>query len=207
MKRVVALIGDYYHPEEAIRESLQRALDMLQPEAGVSITFITYNELLEELQTKPDAVVICKENRLDPTVDDVKLWMTDEIADAIVQYVDNGGGWLAWHSGLASYPVEGPYAEMVRGYFKFHPKDHQRVQYKNNQEVFEFVDEHYFVYCDESNTDVFLRSESIDGASIAGWRHAFGKGKVCCLTPAHNKEGLLDEGFLRILGQSTLWCC
>lgn len=95
----------------------------------------------------------------------------------------------------------------------YHPEKLHLVHYKafaNNSVLpsttsFEIVDEHYFVHCDSENTNVFLYSESIDGQSAAGWSHSFGEGKVCCLTPAHNKEGLLNEEFLEILRNCVNW--
>ncbi|KRE46591.1 hypothetical protein ASG81_11075 [Paenibacillus sp. Soil522] len=73
------------------------------------------------------------------------------------------------------------------------------------QGTFEFVDEHYFVHCDEENTEVFLRSASTDGESIAGWRHRFAAGRVSCLTPAHREEGLLHSDFSGWLKREIEW--
>ncbi|WP_241158355.1 ThuA domain-containing protein [Cohnella candidum] len=69
------------------------------------------------------------------------------------------------------------------------------------------LDEHYFVEYDSARTETFLRSESVDGSSVAGWRHTFGAGRVCCLTPAHRREGLLQPDFQRLLGEAVRWCC
>ncbi|WP_235548826.1 ThuA domain-containing protein [Paenibacillus sp. Soil522] len=123
--------------------------------------------------------------------------------------MENGGGWLAWHSGLASYPVDSSYTRMLRGYFLSHPEQHKPVSYiaagNGQQGTFEFVDEHYFVHCDEENTEVFLRSASTDGESIAGWRHRFAAGRVSCLTPAHREEGLLHSDFSGWLKREIEW--
>lgn len=60
-------------------------------------------------------------------------------------------------------------------------------------------DEHYFVEVDADQTEVFLYSLSGMDRQIAGWRHSFGKGKVCCFVPAHDRSGLLHEKFQQLL--------
>jgi hypothetical protein len=69
------------------------------------------------------------------------------------------------------------------------------------EKAFSLSDEHYFVQCDDENTEVYLRSTGEAGDSIAGWKHSYGKGKVCCFTPAHTKEGMLDENISLLLAE------
>ncbi|WP_051348760.1 hypothetical protein [Peribacillus kribbensis] len=117
------------------------------------------------------------------------------------------------NTGLASFPIDGSYTKILRGYFLSHPEKHQNVWYRSCGENgilsdaidFEILDEHYFVSVDEADTNVFLRSESVDGESIAGSHHRQGKGKVICVTPAHNQEGLQDPLFLKLLGSCVNW--
>ncbi|MGO5012432.1 hypothetical protein ACTQ5K_11295 [Niallia sp. Sow4_A1] len=56
--------------------------------------------LLEKLARKNDAGILFSENRVNPTDDKVNTWMTEEITSGIIQYVETGGDWLAWHSEL-----------------------------------------------------------------------------------------------------------
>jgi len=91
------------------------------------------------------------------------------------------------------------------------PDDHQQVTYHFMQDKgfderssFTILDEHYFVQCNEDHPGIFLRSESVDGRSIAGWSHEYGDGKVVCLTPAHNEDGLYHLDFIRVLRKSLL---
>jgi type 1 glutamine amidotransferase len=237
MIRLAAVLGDYYHSSEWAKISLETALGF--DKEDLQIDYCTPEQLPEILAKQPDAVIHFKENRLNPVVENVETWMTEEVSFKITNYVENGGRWLAWHSGLASFPVEGAYIKMLKGYFLYHPKKHHLVHYKASADnpvllsttsfeiedehhlvhykasadnpvllsttSFEIEDEHYFVHCDSENTNVFLFSESIDGQSAAGWCHSFGAGKVCCLTPAHNKEGLLNEEFLETLRNCVNW--
>lgn len=182
-------------------------------DAAVAISYISCPELQEALRTQPDAVVLFKENRIDPSADPSNMWMDAETEEAIVRYVRQGGGWLAWHAGLASYEIGSGYIEMLKGYFRYHPDEHSIVTYTGVDQgmiplaaPFEIVDEHYFVACEEAQTNVFLRSASRDGESIAGWAHAYGHGKVCCLAPAHLPEGLFHESTLHLLKNCLQWC-
>ncbi|MCD1261114.1 ThuA domain-containing protein [Paenibacillus athensensis] len=245
MSRIAAVIGDFYHPEGPIREALAAAHAEALASGALSIDYYRAEEMAQALASGPDAVILFKEDRLNPEDAQVDTWMTDELQAAIVRYVEAGGGWLAWHSGLASYPVDGAYTGLLRGYFLHHPEQHSVVTYGvggaefagdsgagplgdlgaelsgdpvaepsadpgaepliDSGATFAFSDEHYFVACDEANTEVFLRSSSRDGEAIAGWRHAAGAGRVCCLTPAHKPEGLNDPHFQQVLRECVRW--
>lgn len=212
-KRITAIIGDNFHEETIIRIALEAAIERLGEEDGLLVEYASYEQLAERLDRKPTAVILFMEDRVDPHTPAMRRWMTPEIAQRIVEYVQQGGSWLAWHSGLASYEKVGAYIGMLRGHFITHPKEHSVVTYRTeknelgipDQASFSFVDEHYFVACDEANTNVFLRSSSRDGESIAGWHHAEGEGKVCCLAPAHLEAGLMNRGQLAILGSVLRW--
>ena len=206
MKQIVAIVGDYYHREADSKPSLLAALQSGLGAGKMNVRFVGREQLAGALAQRPDAVVLFAEDRLAPDKDENAKWMTPEIASAIVRYVEAGGGWLAWHSGLASYDPNGDYVAMLRGYFLSHPSEHQPVTYTGDDGSFEIMDEHYFVQCDTERTEVFLRSSSIDGTSIAGWKHAHGAGRVVCFTPAHRPEGLLNAGVLKLLEQSVVWC-
>ncbi|MGM0876536.1 MAG: ThuA domain-containing protein [Bacillota bacterium] len=215
-KRILAILGDYYHKEELLSQSLDNAVQKVRDKGEqIEVEYITENQLVEKLQLQPAAVVLSKANKLNPTDRQVKNWMDKNCANAICQYVKNGGGWFAWHSGLSSYENLNDYYSMVRGKFDYHPTEHRVVTYspKSNPSFlpikvhFEMVDEHYFVTCDEVNTNVFLRADSTDGSSISGWSHEYGNGRVIALTPAHNKEGLLHYNMIELLSQTLKWSC
>lgn len=196
-KRVTAVLGDFYHRRSWAVEALESAIQPIREQ--LDIEYRTVDQLVESLASKPDAVILFAENRINPEDEEVKTWMDDDAAVAISSYVENGGGWLAWHSGMASYEEISPYTSMLHGYFKYHPTEHQHVTYypEANSDLIEegdsftIIDEHYFVECDQAETNVFLTSKSVDGSSIAGWYHDYGKGHVLCLAPAHLKDGLM----------------
>jgi type 1 glutamine amidotransferase len=220
VKTILAIVGDYYHRAEFAEEALRKAAGPIE---GVSLRFADAERLEAELEARPDAVVLFKEDRLNPQEPEgaVRRWMTPALQERIVRYVEAGGSWVAWHSGLASYDPAGPYVRMLRGHFRYHPEQHQIVRYTGvpggtgeagtaaelaPPEPFEILDEHYFVVCDEANTRVFLRSASVDGESVAGWAHRHGRGKVCCLTPAHRPEGMMHDAVADTLRRMLRWC-
>jgi len=197
MKKIIAVVGDYWHKTKMIQEALEQATESLN---GVNVTFVEHTELAEALISKPDAVVLFKQNPLNAPDEPFNPWMTTDIEAAILAYVEGGGSWLAWHTGLAGYDKEGTYVGMLRGRFIHHP-DMKTVTYcrTDGTEVMMLHDEHYFVEVDEAGTDVYLTSRSADGESLAGWAHACGQGRVCCLAPAHARDALLDSGFQSVL--------
>ncbi|RKL67400.1 trehalose utilization [Salipaludibacillus neizhouensis] len=212
--KITAVLGDYYHNEKVSFKASENTVQMLNEEiGGVEIKYISPNELIEDLNKKPDVVILFKENRLNPEDDIVTIWMDKDTASAITKYVENGGGWIAWHSGMAKYENVTEYISMLRGQFKYHGA-HQIVEYiaepgsdfivKDN--TFKFLDEHYMVDCEEENTNVLLRSRSVDGDSIAAWAHEYGNGRVMCIAPAHLEEGLLHPAFQKMMVNSLKWC-
>jgi type 1 glutamine amidotransferase len=208
MKRVVAIIGDYYHRPEHIAEALNQALRSRIDSGELDLKYIAIEQLQDALTEQPNVIIMFAEDRVTPEINNEAKWMSAEMATLIVRYVEEGGSWLAWHSGLASYDPDGAYVTMLRGHFLYHPDEHQLVRYslEGKTDSFEILDEHYFVACHTEQTEVFLRSESIDGSSVAGWRHTFGEGRVCCLTPAHRLEGLLHQEALKLLNETVSWC-
>src|SRR6476646_5100443 len=125
-KRIIAIVGDFYHKEEWAIASLNKALESLP---NVTVEYESTENIIAHLQSKPDAVILFKENRLTPQEDETNIWMDSKVEEAICDYVRAGGGWLAWHSGLASYENMKAYVSMLCGYFEYHPAEHQMVTY------------------------------------------------------------------------------
>lgn len=207
MKQIVAIVGDYYHAHDVIKQSLLKSLDTQLAMKQVQVDFRSVADLSYILKDRPDAVVLYAWGWVDGHRE--QKWLTEELSEQIVSYVHDGGSWLAWHTGMSSYNEESSYIHMLRGHFVTHPRP-KLITYTGSGsspliaegETFTIVDEHYFVQCDEAHTEVFLRSRSEDGESIAGWHHSYGKGHVCCLTPAHDERGLNDPSLLALLSRT-----
>ncbi|MEH7273265.1 ThuA domain-containing protein [Neobacillus vireti] len=205
MAKIIALVGDYWHDGEAAKAALEAAIKRLPNKDEFELQYVTYEEVVEALETKPDLFINAKMNKLNPKDEHIINWLTEEADEKIETYVKNGGSILAWHAGMAGYPRHTHYTQLLRGSFDYHPPGLQEVIYKGKDATFTIADELYFVHCDEANTEVYLRSTGVDGDTIAGWKHPYGKGKVCCLTPAHTKEGMLNENISRLLAEKIMW--
>lgn len=217
LKKILSILGDYYHDHDMALEALKKAVDMLN-KSGLDTFELVDSDvdgLENALSQKVDLVILGKEDRINPTDEVVHTWMKPGIEKKILDYVNNGGAWLAWHTGLACYDEAGAYTDMLGGYFLNHPSENKNVRYIPRKNVsgislaesFEVIDEHYFVKCNTDSSLVFLDAESVDGKSEAGWAREFGMGRVCCLTPTHREEGLSNRVMLKTLGDCIKWCC
>lgn len=216
-KKILCILGDYYHDHDIAYEALKKAVDMLNKSGPHTFELIDsdVDGLEKALSRNLDLVILGKENRVNPADELVNNWMTCDIENKIVDYVNNGGSWLAWHAGLALYNKAGEYTKMLGGYFLSHPSQHEIVRYipKENssgirlKESFEAIDEHYFVKYNLESSLVFLDSESSYGKAEAGWACEFGAGRVCCLAPTHREEGLTNKLMLETLAACISWGC
>ena len=177
------------------------------------LLFTDREHLIEGIKDKPDLVILASENRVNPESEEVLHWLTENEAVILTDYVKEGGSWLAWHAGLASYEDVPSYIEMIGGYFTHHPAEHAVVSYrykdhdlvKEEYGTFEVTDEHYFIKHEEG-LDIFLESFSIDGEAIAGWTKEFGQGRVAGYAPSHTKEGLAHQALRSDLRMLIDWC-
>ncbi|WP_055106330.1 ThuA domain-containing protein [Paenibacillus ihumii] len=214
MKRMLVIVGDYYHDAELARHSLEKVAEPYVQAGRLQLTYAGVGHCEQELNLAPDLVVLFAGNYMNPQAEPENYWMTERLAERIERYVADGGAWLAWHSGLASYPNDSVYVRMLRGHFLMHPEQHSLVTYTPLSgtdlgrlgEAFSFMDEHYFVDCKEEETNVFLRSSSVEGEAAAGWYHSYGSGRVGCITPAHLSEGLLMPRFIDTMRSLVAWC-
>ncbi|RSL30678.1 trehalose utilization [Salibacterium salarium] len=211
MVKIVALLGDYWHSEKEAKVGLEVAIDRLPNKEEVELQYVTYQEVGQVLGENPDVFINAKMDEINPRDEKVYTWLTDELDKQLVNYVKEGGSMLAWHAGMASFDKNSNYIKMLRGSFDYHPPGLQEVTYMLNENektgpnTFTMSDEQYFVHLDKENTEVDLWSTGVDDDSIAGWKHSFGHGKVCCFTPAHNEEGMLNENVSKLLAEKISW--
>jgi len=208
MKTIFGMIGDFYHPRENAIDAVKKAVELngaILIEGGTS-------EVGSALDTNPDALIIYRENRVNPEAETVDMWLTDEIDEKITTYVKNGGRIIAMHTAIASYPEDSKYIDMVKGYFVEHPVPHYMTRYVSSDlsplgDKFDFavMDEHYVVNVDEANTNVFMRHSSEYGESCSAWYHSYGNGKVMVLVPTHRKEGFENPEMQRLVNEAVAW--
>lgn len=208
---ILALIGDFYHDSDYIRNGLEDVIDGLEK----TVDFETDPAGLDWKNLENyDLFVIVKEGLIDPENSD-EIWMDEEQDEAIRNYVKEGGGVLALHCALANYPPDSSFRGILKGNFVSHPSEHPEVTFEvldkshpiaSHIDTFSVIDEQYFVEVDEEETDIFLRGSSKDhGESPAGWAHCFGEGRVCCITPGHNSEVLANPMLEKLLRNAIRW--
>ncbi|MFW6022165.1 MAG: ThuA domain-containing protein [Halanaerobiaceae bacterium] len=211
MKKVLALVGDYYHPADYLTEGLNSILS-----ANYSIHVEKdYQDIPWDIINEYDLFILAASGNLmsDPKESN-DMWMEDYHESQIHNFVIQGGGLLVLHSGLAGYSIDSPFRELVKGHFIQHPPNHLEIvikpveEHEVNNDIEDFVikDEQYFVEVDV-DTIVFLKGMSkIFGPSTAGWAHNYEEGRVCCLTPGHTLEVLTNEMMTTLIKNAVNWC-
>jgi type 1 glutamine amidotransferase len=139
--------------------------------------------------------------------------MTNTIQAAFSEYVQQGNGVLAIHSGTAEYDQKPVIRGLLGGVFLHHPEqcpvtmsprpDHPLC---SGSTPFTVRDEHYFMILDDPDADVFLTTSSASGEQPGAWRREVGRGRVAVLTPGHNLEVWLHPSYQALLLNSLRWC-
>ena len=156
-----------------------------------------------EIMKAYSLVILTKSDNVSST--DQTVWMTDTVQEAFADYVRNGNGLLALHSGTADYAEKPVLRRLLGGVFTHHPEqcpvtlipraDHPLSA---GTAPFTLKDEHYFVALDDSQADVFMTTRSEHGEQPGAWRRTDGSGRVAALEiirPGIVNEAL--EGFYR----------
>ena len=209
--RIAALVGDFYHAPDGMRDTLQAAA----ARAGFELTAFTDPARLPwDSLADFEGLVMAKENRVEPTKSSA-VWATSKLETAIAEFVAGGGALIGLHNGLASFDEQGAYFQTLRGGFGYHPKEHPLFQVRAlpvNHPVlagftpFELKDEMYFVHVVSSRTTRLLELVHPDyGTSCAAWAHEAGRGRVFCFTPGHTTEVLTHPGYAGFLDRGLRW--
>ena len=211
--QALALIGDRYHSPVYIRDGLAPAFI----KENVPITFIeNVTELNAKNLAKFQLLVILRDGMNWPDGYDkppVK-WMTDEQQQAIWDFVNNGGGFLALHNAQGIYPPNGLYYKLFGGDYGGHPKPYMftvRIENKNHPltagvEDFEIFDEQHMVKYYLGPENMLLRTIARDNqAAVGGWRRELGKGRFCYYSPGHTPEALGHPMMQRLIRNAINW--
>lgn len=205
--QTLVLCDDRWHPAQVARAGLApleaqgARFDWIEHAGGWSG---------ERLRAGP-AAILTKSNHV--SADDHRPWVSDEVQQAFLDYVQQGNGLLVIHSGLAGYDQLPILRGLLGGTFTHHPpqcpvtvEPRAGHELTAGAEAFTLVDEHYFVELDDRAADVFLTTTSEHGAQPAGWTRAVGDGRVCVLTPGHNLEVWLHPAYQAIIHNALRWC-
>ena len=207
MKPVLVLCDDRWHPAATPRTGLGAL-----PDNEFAFDWIenAHDWSAERMATYP-LVILTKSNNVSAT--DTTHWMTDAVQDAFVNYVSQGGGLLAIHSGTAEYRETTTLRRLLGGVFVHHPKQcpvtvtpQAGHRLTTGSSAFTLKDEHYFMEMGEEPVETFLTSSSEYGEQPAGWRRTEGDGRVCVLTPGHNVEIWLEPAYQTLITNAIYWC-
>ena len=207
MKKVLALVGDYYHPSDYLKQALKMIIKKnYQLDLYSSHQEIDWDRLMEY-----DVLILATWGKInDP--DDEAYWLDEYHEQKIDQFLAEGGKLFLVHSGTASYPEDGLFRKIAGGYFIEHPEDHPEMTMKaaadnfltKGIKDFQIKDEQYFMDVDQKEVEIFLKAESDQfGESIAGWSKDYKQGKVIVLTPGHTLE-VFEEAMMQKLINNIL---
>jgi uncharacterized protein len=208
--RALGLVGDFYHPYDGLARLFEGAAPGFDWSFFGDPRRVDWEELGEYA-----FLALSTENRIEPEASNA-VWMDEAIARRIEAFVEAGGGLLAHHSGLASYPPEGSFYRLLGGGFQFHPKAHPEFLVAPEGPAhpitaglfpFSIVDEQYFVERDPSATLALASSSSPRfGSSCAAWCSERGRGRVACVAPGHAPENLARPELALLIGNAAAWC-
>src|SRR5687767_13976044 len=205
--KTLVLCDDYWHPAWIPQEGL----------GALNGTDFSFDFVADARDWSPDImmqyplVILTKSNHVSSA--DQSEWMTDTAQAAFADYVRNGNGLLAIHSGTAEYDRKPVLGSLLGGIFAHHPEQCPVTvtplaghPLSIGSDPFTLKDEHYFMTMDDSAADVFVTSPSEHGEEPGAWRRMEGRGRVSVLTPGQNLEVWLHPSFQALLLNSLRWC-
>ena len=203
----LVLCDDFWHPARVPREGLGAL-----PSVEFSFDFIEdAREWSAERMATCPLVILTKSNNI--SASDKSGWMTEEAQATFVDFVRQGGGLLAVHSGTAEYANKPLLRSLLGGVFEHHPEQcsvtvEPQVGHPlcAGSEPFTLQDEHYFMTLDDAQAEVYVTTRSENGVQPGAWRRTEGAGRVAVLTPGHNREVWLHLSFQALLRNALRWC-
>ncbi len=192
----LVLYADQPHEPGYITECLPRVFD----ETGVNAHFtVDVRALSAENLAKVDLLVILRDGLQRPQTGagSEYMWMTQQQQDAVVRFVERGGGFLNLHNSMGLYPPSGGYLDLVGGRYIGHgPLERFRVEVVDPKHPithgvsdFSVADEQHTPPYDKDKVHLLLKNRSDDGkVAAAGWAYEPGKGRLCHLANGHTRE-------------------
>jgi uncharacterized protein len=205
--KILVLCDDYWHPARVPREGLE-------PINGTEFTFDWIENAgewsLDRMLQYP-VTILTKSNNVSAA--DRTAWMTGAVESAFADYVRQGHGLIAIHSGTAEYEGTPILRSLLGGVFHHHPDQcpvtvtpQPGHPLSTGSDAFTLTDEHYFMEMNDPFVDVFLTTTSEHGEQPGGWRRTEASGRVAVLTPGHNLGVWLHPSFQALILNSLRWC-
>jgi hypothetical protein len=203
MKKVLALVGDYYHPSDYLKQALKMTI---KKNYHLDI-YSNHHEIDWDGLMEYDVLILATWGKInDP--DDEAYWLDQFHEKRIDQFLAEGGKLFLVDSGTASYPKDGLFRKIAGGHFIEHPEDHPEMTMRKAADnpltkgIKDFIikDEQYFMDVDQKEVEIFLKAKSEQyGDSIAGWSKDYKQGKVIVLPPGHSLEVFPEEMMQKLI--------
>lgn len=214
-EKILVLCDDVWHPAEVIERGLAARLD---EKYEFDIVRDAKDILTVDMLKRFRLIINCKGNNI--TEANSTPWFTENMAEVgprdFEEYIRNGGGFLAVHSGLAyNHERSREYVGISGSVFLGHPPrcnvDMKIVKPEHpivhGVEDFTVFDEHYDMKMECSDADIFLESRSESGGvKAAGYTRLIGNGRFCALTPGHTLSVWENEQFMKLFTNAMEWC-
>ncbi|HZJ56816.1 MAG TPA: ThuA domain-containing protein [Clostridia bacterium] len=212
MLNVLVLCDDYWHPGEVIEMGIK---PLEGPEFHFDFVKAAKDILTPEMIAEYQVIVCCKGNSINAA--NRSPWLTDDVTEVTTKefedYVKNGGGFLAVHSGNTSREGD-EYTEFVGNYFVGHPPrcdvnvnitgEHPIV---DGVKDFTIRDEHYNIHVTADDiTELFTTTSETGGTQMGGYTREMGQGRLCVLTPGHILDVWKHDEFKKIFLNAIRWC-
>lgn len=206
MTRLLVMCDDVWHPANIVREGLRPLQNN-----GYELEWCEdAHRWSAAWMAEFPAVILSKSNNMSAA--EQRPYLTDANQQVFQEYVRQGHGLLAIHSGIAGYEQLPVMRGLLGGVFLRHPEqcpvtvdpqaDHPLT---TGVTAFTGQDEHYFVTVDDPQLEVFVTTRSEHGVQPGGWRRTEGKGRVGVLTPGHNLAIWLQPSFQALLRNALAW--
>lgn len=217
MQRILVICDDVWHPAEVIEKGIAPlAAERYQFEFVKAAKDILTPEMIAEYPL----IICCKANNV--TSGNPAPWFENSVTEVMGgefrSYVEQGGAFLAVHSGNV-FTGEGDgvkeYTDFVGNRFLSHPlrcevllkKEKEHPIMRGVEEEFSIRDEHYQMEILAKDADVFLTSHSKTGGDqTAGYTRQMGEGRLCVLTPGHTLSVWQNKEFQQIFLNAVQWC-
>lgn len=125
MKKVLALVGDYYHPSDYLKQALKM---MIKKNYHLDI-YSNHQEIDWDGLMEYDVLILATWGKInDP--DDEAYWLDNYHEQRIDQFIAEGGKLFLVHSGSGGYPKAGLFKKLAGGNFITDPEDHPEMTMK-----------------------------------------------------------------------------
>lgn len=212
-KLIFVLTHDYWHHSDSM---------------GPLVKGVFGGERTEEYEvlytTDPKELLCCAPDLFlsfkDPVENDqipTPVWCDEEWTADFLEKTKNGMGVILMHAALTDLP-EGHemLTNIVKSNFIMHPAPCEvslvpvaEHPVWEGVEAFTFpeMEEHYVMeFLGQAKTTLLGNTESVNGTQPGVWAHEYGRGRVCCITPAHTAGNLTYSPFVRLVRNAADWC-